>query len=55
MNPHPAPNVPGNTEAERMDAAVRKMFATPKSEFLKVEKKYLAAQAHKKRSKKPTA
>ena len=27
MKPLPAPNVPGNTEAERFDNAVRKMFS----------------------------
>lgn len=28
--PLPAPHVPGNTEAERMDHAVRMMFSVPK-------------------------
>ena len=30
MKPSPAPNVPGNTEAERFDNAVRKMFTVSK-------------------------
>ena len=55
MNPHPAPNVPGETEAARMDAAVRKMFSVSKEDFAKEEAKYQAGQAKKKRAKKPTA
>ena len=55
MNPHPAPNVPGNTEAARMDAAVRKMFSVSKNDFLKEEAKYQHSQAEKKRAKKPVA
>jgi hypothetical protein len=39
MKPKPAPNVPGNTEAERMDAAVRMLFAASKIDFLKAEAK----------------
>ena len=39
MKPKPAPNVPGNTEAERMDAAVRMLFAASKMDFLKAEAK----------------
>jgi hypothetical protein len=35
MKPAPAPNVPGNTEAERFDNAVRKMFSVSKEELLK--------------------
>jgi|SRR5580704_4084508 hypothetical protein len=34
MKPVPAPNVPGNTEAERFDNAVRKMFT---EDYLKEE------------------
>ena len=55
MNPHPTPNVPGDSEAVRMDNAVRKMFSVSKEDFLKEEAKYQAGQAKKKRAKKPTA
>ena len=55
MNPHPAPSVPGETEAARMDAAVRKMFSVSREDFLKEEAKYQAGQAKKKRAKKPNA
>lgn len=37
MKPAPAPNVPGNTEAERMDNAVRKLFTVSKEDYLKEE------------------
>jgi hypothetical protein len=37
MKPAPAPNVPGNTEAERFDNAVRKMFSVSKEKLLKRE------------------
>jgi hypothetical protein len=42
----------GNTEAERFDNAVRKMFSVSKEELLKREAKWKRAQAHKKRAKK---
>ena len=37
MKPAPAPHVPGNTEGERFENAVRKMFAVPKEAVLKEE------------------
>ena len=37
MKPNPAPNVPGNTDAERMDNAVRKFLSVPKAAYLKEE------------------
>src|ERR1035437_57419 len=37
MKPLPAPSVPGNTEAERFDNAVRKMFIVSKEDVLKEE------------------
>jgi hypothetical protein len=52
MKPLPAPNVPGNTEAERFDNAVRKMFSVSKEELRKREAKWKRAQARKKRAKK---
>lgn len=51
MKPLPAPNVPGNTEAERFDNAVRKMFSVPKEAILKAEAKWKQARAKKKRAK----
>ncbi len=35
MKPLPAPTVPGNTEAERFDNAVRRIFSVSKEELLK--------------------
>ncbi len=52
MKPQPAPSVPGNSEAARMDFAVRKMFSVSKEDFLKKETKYQEVQAQKKRAKK---
>jgi hypothetical protein len=53
MKPAPAPHVPGNTEAERFDNAVRKMFTVSKSDLLKEEAKWKRAQSRKKRANKP--
>jgi len=47
MKPQPAPSVPGDTEAERFDNAVRKMFSVPKESVLKEEAKYQRKQARK--------
>jgi hypothetical protein len=52
MKPEPAPHVPGETEAERFDNAVRQMFAVSKDALLKEEAKWNKARARKKRSKK---
>jgi hypothetical protein len=52
MKPAPAPNVPGNTEAERFDNAVRKMFSVSKEELLKREAKWKRARERKKLTKK---
>jgi hypothetical protein len=51
MKPLPAPNVPGNTEAEKFDNAVRRMFSVSKEEMLKREAKWKREQARKKRAK----
>jgi hypothetical protein len=51
MKPAPAPHIPGNTEAERFDNAVRKMFTVSKKELQKREAKWKRAQARKKRAK----
>lgn len=37
MKPLPAPHVPGNTEFERFDNAVRQILSVPKSELLRRE------------------
>ena len=39
MKPAAAPNVPGDTDAERFDNAVRKMFTVSKEELQKREAK----------------
>ena len=49
--PLPAPNVPGNTEAERFDYAVRKILTVSKTELLKEEAKWKKVRARKKRAK----
>ena len=46
--------MPGNTEAERFDNAVRKMFTVSKEDVLKAEAKWKRERAKKKRTtKKP--
>ncbi len=55
MKPLPAPNVPGNTDAERFDNAVRKLFTVSKEALLKEEAKWRRARAPKKRVKKPAS
>ncbi len=37
MKPLPPPNVPGNTEFEKFDNAVKMMFSVPKEAVLKAE------------------
>jgi len=53
MKPLPAPNVPGNTDAERMSNALRMVLRVSKTDLLKREASEKRAQA-KKRAKKPT-
>ncbi len=53
MKPLPAPHVPGNTEAERFDNAVRKMFTVSKAEVLKQEAKEKREREKKRAAKKP--
>jgi hypothetical protein len=54
MKPSPPPRVSGNTEAERFDNAVRKMFTVSKEDMLKEEAKWKRARARKKnKAKKP--
>jgi hypothetical protein len=49
MNPHPAPQIPGKTEWERFDNAVRKVFSVP-ADVLEKEKDRAKAAAKKKKS-----
>lgn len=49
--PTPAPHVPGDTEFERFDNAVRKMFTVSKEDVLKEESKWRRARARKKQAK----
>jgi len=50
MKPAPAPNVPGDTEAERFSNAVTRMFSVSKDELLKRETKWKRTQTRKKRA-----
>ncbi len=43
MNVRPAPPVPGKTESERMDSAVRTMFTVPKTEIQRREAQWQKA------------
>jgi len=52
MKPTPAPNVPGNTEAERFDNAVRKLFSVSKEDLLKQEDREKRKSETKRRPKK---
>ena len=47
MKPSTAPKVPGKTEAERFDNAVRKIFSVSKDELLKREAEWQKAQTAK--------
>ena len=51
--PLPNPNNPGNTDAERMDNAVRRMFSVSKDAYLKEEARLKRARGRK-RAKKTT-
>ena len=50
MKPAPAPYVPGDTEFERFDNAVRAILAVPKEALLRAEEKWKRARAKKKRA-----
>lgn len=52
MKPIPAPNVPGNTDWERFDNAVRKAFSVPKEVLIKEESRLKKIKAEKKIKKK---
>jgi hypothetical protein len=51
MKPLPAPNVPGKTEFERFDNAVRQVLTVSKSELLKREAREKKVQRLKKQTK----
>jgi hypothetical protein len=53
MKPAPPPHIPRDTQAERFDNAVRKMFSVSTGDFLKQEEKEKRAGSQKKRVKKP--
>ncbi|HEV1284935.1 MAG TPA: hypothetical protein VNU44_06475 [Bryobacteraceae bacterium] len=55
MKPLQPPAVPGSSDAERMDNAVRMIFKVSKEELLKREAAWKRSQARKKRAKKPAA
>ncbi len=52
MKPLPPPHVPGNTDAERMDNALRMVLAVPKDALLKEEARLKRARAKKREAKK---
>jgi hypothetical protein len=52
MKPLPALHVSGNTDAERMDNAVRKFFSVPKEAYLQEEERLKKLRERKKRTKK---
>jgi hypothetical protein len=52
LKPLPPPSVHGNTDAERMDNAVRRFFSVSKQDFLKAEARGKKRRQRKKRTKK---
>jgi hypothetical protein len=52
--PQPPPDVPGTTDAERMDNAVRKLFSVSKDAYLKEETRLKRARGRKQRAKTPS-
>jgi hypothetical protein len=52
MNPLPAPQVPGSTEWERFDNAVRKVFSVPAEAIQREKERMDKLKAKKKRAKK---
>jgi hypothetical protein len=49
MKPLPAPNVPGRTESERFDNALRHVFTVSKDDLLKREAAEKKSRTRKKR------
>ncbi len=52
MNPLPAPSVPGNTEWERFDNAVKKVFSVPVEAVQKEKARVKSEQEKRKKAKK---
>jgi hypothetical protein len=52
MKPLPAPHVPGKTEFERFDNAMRQVLSVSKEELLKREARSKQARERKRRPKK---
>jgi hypothetical protein len=52
MKPLPTPNIPGKTEFERFDNALRQLLSVPKAEILKREQREKKTLQHKRRPKK---
>lgn len=52
MKPHPAPEVPGDTEWQRLDNAVRTMFKVPEAAILRERERMKPEREKKKRAKK---
>jgi hypothetical protein len=52
MKPNPAPSVPGETDWQRFDNAVRNIFNVPEASILKERQRMEAERAKKKREKK---
>ena len=52
MKPASPPNVPGSTEAEKFDNAVRAVLTVSKDSLLKAEAKWKKARAKRKATKK---
>jgi hypothetical protein len=52
MKPLPAPNVPGKTEFERFDNAVRQVLSVSKEELLRREAREKRTRERKRRPKK---
>jgi hypothetical protein len=46
----PAPNVPGNTDAERFSNAVSKVLTVSKADLLRAEVQYKKARARKRKN-----
>jgi hypothetical protein len=52
MKPAPPPDVPGTTDVERFDNAVRRFLSVSKEDLQKAEAKWKRVRARKKRAKK---
>ena len=55
MKPLPAPNVPGNTDAERMSNALSMVLKVSKADLLKEEARLKKAMEKKRAAKKPAS